>query len=230
MSDSYFDLPSQIPVAVGRFSIPDWFLGFRIVDEWGPYAELRCTDRSQSIVIIEKRYARKGDRCYRLDEYCVYDWNVTAWVGTVTHRLRIDQEKIRRAERGAELRLHRNTPDGTEDKAEHVLRELRRLSALDGQIVARFNDVRWEQEMARVKTFSSLEIVEVANADWVSEIPEGQMQRRPEHDQWIEPVPKEAAIIFDNAFKATEGGEANRFHNCPLEFPAEVLALLRQRN
>jgi len=235
---NYFDIPSQYDVARTTLSIPDWFTAFRVVEEWGPYDVSEYLNTEHTEVIVEKRYGHRGGRCFRIDEYCVYDWKVTVWIGTVTYRLRIDQASLRRSIRDAELLLLRisrqaiadyadptsgtagglidiglsftNLPipqifgdlaglvDLTQllsniqeiaDKTEQVLRELERLRRLDGRIVARFDNVRLEKEWNKIKTFSSVEIVEVECARWILELQEGETVRVPGHDERLFPVP-----------------------------------------
>lgn len=237
---NYFDIPSQVPVARTRFSIPDWVDFISVYDEWGPYDISTYIDPEYQKIIIEMRYAHRGGRCYRIEDYCVYDWRVTVWIGTVTYRLRVDQARLRRKMRDAELLLYRITRDALVDyidptsgaeggaidigiafanlpipqifgdlagvvdltqllakvseiaeNTERVMRELERIRRLDGQIVARFDNIRCEKEGQQIKTFSSIEIKEVQCAQWILDIPEGETIRVPGHDQWIYPVGRE---------------------------------------
>ncbi|MCU7830282.1 MAG: hypothetical protein KZQ85_14555 [Candidatus Thiodiazotropha sp. (ex Myrtea sp. 'scaly one' KF741663)] len=74
------------------------------------------------------------------------------------------------------------------DKVEARLREIRRLIGLDGSKLAEYPNVRHPYRWESVKSFSSVEIVEVECADWILEIPEGEVIRIPEHDERLYPT------------------------------------------
>ncbi len=271
---AYFDLPAQGPIARQRFSMPDWFDWFTIVEERGPGTETTRLDNAQSDVVVEKRYTHKGGRCYRIDEYCVYGWRITTWTGRIVYRLRVDQGRIRTAIREAQLLALRCANHALADyvdptsgaaggavdlavqfahlplpaifgdlagvvdlsqllsalaaiqaRAEAVIRELERLLALDGSIVSSHDAVVWERQWDRVKTFSSVTIVEVECAPWILEVPDGETLRVPGHDEWL--APTAAGDGLDRALH----GDAPPDHDAvaPRELPPGAREVLRAR-
>ena len=58
---------------------------------------------------------------------------------------------------------------------------------MDGSKLAEYPNVTNRYKWERVKSFSSVEIVEVECADWILEIPEGEVIRIPGHDEHVYP-------------------------------------------
>ncbi|MCU7845121.1 MAG: hypothetical protein KZQ93_14925 [Candidatus Thiodiazotropha sp. (ex Monitilora ramsayi)] len=74
------------------------------------------------------------------------------------------------------------------DKVRARLQEIQRLIDLDGSLLAEYPNVRNPYRWETVKTFSSVEIIEVECERWILEIPEGEVIRIPDHDERLYPA------------------------------------------
>ncbi|MCW9712036.1 hypothetical protein LQ318_03880 [Aliifodinibius salicampi] len=185
------------------------------------------------------RYTHKHGQCYQIQEYIVWDYEVTIRTGTLCYYLNVNTEALLRSRQfamrflwdrtlnalasyydpttgvaggladigvivsGASLppifsdiaqgismgQLLDNIQDIT-DRVETRLNEIDRLLALDGTELFCFEDVKWRRRYQTVKTYSSVEIVEVECTDWILEIPEGETLHIPEQTERIYPLPE----------------------------------------
>lgn len=86
----YYDLPDRIATAEKKLKIPKWFDDFTVTEDWELKKESVSLDLSLSTTIIEKSYVRRGDRCFRIEDYCIYGWNVTTVTGTRVFIFRVN--------------------------------------------------------------------------------------------------------------------------------------------
>jgi hypothetical protein len=259
---NYYEIPADLwRQAQREQNIPSWFVDFSLTDRWKNYSEHTEIDTRFTTIEIQMRYAHKDGQCYQIQEYIVWDYEVTIRTGTLCYYLNVNTEALLRSRQFAmrflwdrTLNALANYHDPTTgvaggladigvivfgaslppifsdiaqgismgqllddiqditDRVEKRLNEIDRLLDLDGTELFCFENVEWRRMYKTVKTFSSVEIVEVRCTDWILEIPEGETLHIPDHTERIYPLPeldREDTDQLDNLRDAYSTGKKN---------------------
>lgn len=101
----YYGIPNPWPIAKDKFGIPDWFVDLTITDHWIDFHDEITIDPEMTQILIEKSYSHEDGKCYEIQEYVIYDYEVTTRYGTLQNILHVDLEELHQARKSAILFL-----------------------------------------------------------------------------------------------------------------------------